>query len=684
MTERGREDDQAPEEGSEQEPRPATWAGRKRSGDPEHPPGAGSGLTDELEAIKDQFKEALDAAAKGVPPEPGAAPESEATGEPGAEEGEAEETGAEEGEPGEQPPEEEPARDAEGGEDTDAGDEAGEEVPPGPGAEAEEEAEPAPETGIGDRDAARDAALAGLRARTQSHTPARPLPATPPAAPTGVPPASAPPPATVATVAAGTPERRGLFPRFLAGSLLIVVSMATATAVSLLVYLTDIAKGLGDLKGVKDELQEVDPGNPQTILILGSDERPGEGGQGRSDTTILLRVDTDEIRLMSIPRDLKVNIPGLGIDKLNAAYSYGGPKLTLKVVKQLTGLEVNHVVNVDFNGFAEAVDAIDCVYIDVDRHYFHSNVGLAASEQYAEIDIEAGYQRLCGLKALQYVRYRHEDNDLVRAARQQDFVREARQKVPPSKLLEDRNELIKIFTRYTSSDIESVGTLIGLFKLFLAARDAPVVQIHFPANLGGPTSAYVTASEQAVSDVVERFLGIEPPPDPTAPPEPKPDRDEKKGEGREPAKPPAPPMDDVTVSAQQYAAAVDDDKLDIPVLYPTRAVPGSTFSDASRSFPIDGPGNQVYRGYKLVLSFIADGYSQYYGVSGTDWEDPPILENPSEERTIGGRNYLLFYDGGRLRLVGWKTKDASYWVNNTLTQSLSEPQLLAVAQSIRG
>ena len=83
---------------------------------------------------------------------------------------------------------------------------------------------------------------------------------------------------------------------------------------------------------------------------------------------------------MSIPRDLKVEIPGYGTDKFNAAYAYGGPKLTLQVVKELTGLPINHVVNVDFLGFVRAVDAIGCVYTDVDRRYYHSNVGVPASE----------------------------------------------------------------------------------------------------------------------------------------------------------------------------------------------------------------------------------------------------------------------------------------------------------------
>ena len=92
------------------------------------------------------------------------------------------------------------------------------------------------------------------------------------------------------------------------------------------------------------------------------------------------------------------------------------------MVKELTGLQINHVVNVDFLGFVRAVDAIGCVYVDVDRRYYHSNVGVPPAEQYAEINVQPGYQMLCGKKALQYVRYRHTDTDIVRSARQQDFI----------------------------------------------------------------------------------------------------------------------------------------------------------------------------------------------------------------------------------------------------------------------
>ena len=244
-------------------------------------------------------------------------------------------------------------------------------------------------------------------------------------------------------------RRRLRFPiwaRFLTAILVIVGSVGTATAASLILYIGGIAEDLKldpAFEGIQDRLGSVDGGEPQTILILGSDKRPEfkkEKFRGLSDTTMLLRVDPDRnaIALFSLPRDLAVDIPGYGHAKLNEAYFAGGPELTLRTIQQLTdvpsapgGLEVNHLVNVDFEGFARAVNAIGCVYVDVDRRYFHSNDYTSAAEDYEEIDIQPGYQALCGFDALDYARYRHTDNDVVRAARQQDFLREARQKVPP-------------------------------------------------------------------------------------------------------------------------------------------------------------------------------------------------------------------------------------------------------------
>jgi polyisoprenyl-teichoic acid--peptidoglycan teichoic acid transferase len=476
-----------------------------------------------------------------------------------------------------------------------------------------------------------------------------------------------------------------LWPRFLAASLVIVIAMATATSVSILLYLSDIAKGLGGIKGVQHQLQESVGGDPQNILILGSDKRPDlKGDPGRSDTTMMLRVDPDNdaIALLSLPRDLKVNIPGYGIGKLNDAYTVGGPQKTLKVVHQLTGIDINHVVNVDFGGFEKAINAIDCVYVDVDRHYFNSNEGLAPDQLYAEINIQAGYQMLCGDRALQYVRYRHTDNDIVRSARQQDFLREARAKLGIGRLFRDRDDLIDIFKKYTTSDIDDPETMLQVLKTFLGAADAPVRQIHFKGTLG---PSYVTASDDEIHTAVDQFLGLRDTPGSLG--------DEAGGGGgsnkkKEPKNKPKPQGDggpsliDAAGStapwAQRFAPAVG-----FSVFYPTQLAPATTVSDESREYKIADEDGKVHTAYKFVFSIPGTPVpAEYYGLMGTTWTDPPILDNPSETREIGDREYELFFDGDRLRLVAWHTDKAAYWLNNTLLQTLEEDEMLAIAQSM--
>jgi LCP family protein required for cell wall assembly len=659
-------------------PPPATWAGRRRAAGDEGP----------------------------AEEEPAA--DAQAADEPAADEPAADEPADDEPEEAALEAEAEAAADAEDDAEDDA-DDADAPVAEESGGEAPGDTVEAETLALADRAQAEEAAMAGLRARTASHEVEPPAPPETAAPADGSAAEESPPVAPAgAEDEEKAPRAKPLWARFLAASLVIVISMAAATSISLLVYLTDIAEGLSDndaLASLRDQLTEVDGGAPQTILILGTDKRlDTKGDPGRSDTTILLRVDPDQeaIALLSIPRDLQVSVPKLGVAKFNEAYTVGGPKLTLEVVERLTDLEINHVVNINFTGFADAVNAIGCVYIDVDRRYF-----IPPESGISEIDIEAGYQRLCGYKALQYVRYRHEDNDLVRSARQQDFMREARQKLPPGTLIRERNELLDIFTEYTTSDISDGVTLLELLKTFLAVQSAPVREVHFPADLGDGTGAYVTASEKAIQKVVDQFLGVKGTPgarpggESGAPPEDedekKPDKDDdgKKGDDEPKQDFVGPTMDDSTAQGQDFANRIaeaetggGDPMVKFGVYYPTRLAPGSTINEATRAFQLDGPDKEAYRGYKMVVDIPGQNFgnglfSEYYGVSGTDWVDAPILDNPSETRTIDGRDYLLFYDGDRLRLVGFKTKNAAYWVNNTLLQSLGEGQMLSIATSMR-
>jgi len=161
-----------------------------------------------------------------------------------------------------------------------------------------------------------------------------------------------------------------------------------------------------------------------------------------------------------------VTIPGHGEDKINAAYAIGGPTLSVKTVRSLLHIPINHVVNVNFGGFRHAVDRLNCVYVDVDRKYFNdNNPPFGGGPDYATIDVPAGYQKLCGQNALDYVRYRHFDSDLVRAARQQDFLRQAKDQIGVSRIFGDREALLKIFGKYTQTDIRGTTAILRLLKL---------------------------------------------------------------------------------------------------------------------------------------------------------------------------------------------------------------------------
>jgi polyisoprenyl-teichoic acid--peptidoglycan teichoic acid transferase len=331
-----------------------------------------------------------------------------------------------------------------------------------------------------------------------------------------------------------------------------------------------------------------------------------------------------------------------------------------------------------FGGFVEAVDEIGCVYIDVDRRYYHSNAGLPVSAHYSEIDVRAGYQKLCGTRALEFVRFRHLDNDIVRAARQQDFLREARQKIGPSRLFRDREELIDIFKKYTTSDIDNEFVMLDVLKTFLGASDAPVKQIHFQGTLG---QTYVTASNEQIQKAVEQFLGIQDTPGSLGEEEGK-GADKKPRDEKKPQAKIAPELIDSAGTGLAFAERLLP-AVEFPVFYPTKLVPGSQIIEESREYKIADEDKDVHRAYKLVFSVPGASVPlEFYGLMGTTWLDPPILENPTETRAIGGREYMLFYDGDRLRLVAWKTDQAAYWLNNTLAQTLEEDEMLAIADSM--
>lgn len=176
--------------------------------------------------------------------------------------------------------------------------------------------------------------------------------------------------------------------------------------------------------------------NPSTILVLGIDEGGvrGRTGSSRSDAIILIRSDPDEGRLalLSIPRDLRVQIPGRGTDKVNAAYALGGATLAVRTVQSVTGLQINHIVVVDFGTFAEVIDALGSVTIDVPRPILSNRFECPRKTQ-AECSrwegwrFKRGPQEMSGRRALIYARIRQNqlnpnENDITRGGRQQAVI----------------------------------------------------------------------------------------------------------------------------------------------------------------------------------------------------------------------------------------------------------------------
>ena len=508
------------------------------------------------------------------------------------------------------------------------------------------------------------------------------------------------------------PKPRRYWWRFTLAAVLIVAVSAATTATASLLYLDSIANAIRPgndklQKRLNKFLADAGDGGAQTFLVIGSDKRANEEEDpGRSDTTLLVRLDPDQglISMMSIPRDLKVEIPGYGTGKFNEAYSYGGTKLTLQTVKALTGLPINHVVNVDFLGFAQGVYAIGCVYVDIDRRYYHSNV--ESAEQYAEINVQPGYQLMCGKKALQYVRYRHTDTDIVRSARQQDFISQTRSRISLQDLVFDQGELVEAFTDYTTSDINDGKTLLEVLKLLAASRNSTINEVHFPAELG-PSFVYTTPA--AVEEAVQEFLGGETVQEAKA--AQKQSREEaaagkkhkRHKKPKKKTKPKKPQVEAVKAGTDGLVPAAEAGKAEakiaarrsrgfFPIYYPTRLPEGTHFVETNPYEKVVDPyvynvkdedGNR-HLAYRMVLvAEMSDG-DHYFGVQGIrGWSDPPILEDPSLTKTINGRDYDIYVDGENVKIVAWHRGDNVYWISNDLLRTLTNDQMIGMARSAK-
>jgi LCP family protein required for cell wall assembly len=167
------------------------------------------------------------------------------------------------------------------------------------------------------------------------------------------------------------------------------------------------------------------------ILLLGSDRRPGESEPSRTDALIIAHVDPERhrIALLSLPRDLMVEIPGYGQTRINSANvwgeTYGAPggglPLARKTIEHLLGISIDYVIYVDFEGFIGAIDAAGGVIVDVPKELYDPEFP-TMDYGYTVAHFLPGPQRMDGATALMYSRIRHPDSDFARMRRQQQVL----------------------------------------------------------------------------------------------------------------------------------------------------------------------------------------------------------------------------------------------------------------------
>jgi LCP family protein required for cell wall assembly len=169
-----------------------------------------------------------------------------------------------------------------------------------------------------------------------------------------------------------------------------------------------------------------------TVLVIGTDQRPkgskepgAFAGGIRSDTMMLWRIGGGTSRRLSIPRDTQVPIPGYGVTKINAAYSYGGPALAIKTVENLTGVKINHLIIVNLANFPKFIDAIGGVTVKTGR--ICSNISGGVKNGGFSLFLRPGVHHLTGIQALTLARTRENacsaaSNDLTREAYQQKIL----------------------------------------------------------------------------------------------------------------------------------------------------------------------------------------------------------------------------------------------------------------------
>ena len=226
------------------------------------------------------------------------------------------------------------------------------------------------------------------------------------------------------------------------------------------------------------------------VLLLGSDSR-GEK-QARTDTIMVAHYDpqTHKIKIISLMRDMLVTVPEHGQQKLNAAYSFGGPELLRKTIKENFDLNIHYYAMVDFKGFEKAVDLLVPNGIEVNVPY-EMSYGI-------ETPLEKGKQQLHGKELLGYVRFRHDRlSDFGRIQRQQEVISKITNEAVSLHSVVKLPKLLGLINKYIDTNIDS-STLLTIGKDMLTKKSRDIKTIRIPED-----GSFQNKRDEELGDVLE-------------------------------------------------------------------------------------------------------------------------------------------------------------------------------------
>jgi len=240
---------------------------------------------------------------------------------------------------------------------------------------------------------------------------------------------------------------------------------------------------------------------PLDVLVLGVDRRPGsaEGESTRSDTMMLVRVipATGEVKLLSVPRDLYVEVKSGERNRINTAYAYGGVENARAVMEDLTEVDIDNYVIVDFEGFEQVIDAMGRVRVDVGTGVFPASWNMGE-----------GFERLNGHKALKYARYRGTPGaDLDRIDHQQKLLAALRRQALRWDTVTRLPAIIKVTNENVSTDLGILQVIPLARALVLNGENNKMASAELE---GKPTSMpdgeqVLVPDEEANEDILQDF-----------------------------------------------------------------------------------------------------------------------------------------------------------------------------------